>query len=251
MAKKKHDPQAKAKRQKVIVAVGGVILLGLLAFQLPRTLKLLHPSSATASSSAPAAAPATPGVVPSAGVSVTGTAAATSADGITDPGSAVTPQSGQLLAFSRFHTKDPFSQQVNLDCAAGQSASADCSTGSGTVTGPGSGGTGSSGSGPGGGTGSTGTGSIGPGGVAQPPVKPTTALISVNGANETVNVGSQFPAASPVFVLVSLTRTSARIGIADGSLQGGGTATLKKGKTLTLMNTSDGTKYVLRLVSVA
>ncbi len=54
-----------------------------------------------------------------------------------------------------------------------------------------------------------------------------------------------------MFVLVSLTKTSARIGIAGGSLQGGGTATLKKGKTLTLMNTSDGTKYVLRLVSVA
>jgi hypothetical protein len=245
MAKKKHDPQAKAKRQKVIAAVGGVILLGLLAFQLPRTMKLLHQSNATASS-APATAPATPGVAPAVGVSVTGTAAATSADGITDPGSAVTPQSGQLLAFSRFHTKDPFSQQINLDCVAGQSTSADCGSGSGSGSGSGTGTGSGSGSGSGGGTGST-----GPGGVAQPPAKPSTALISVNGATETVSVGAQFPAASPVFVLVSLTKTSAKIGIAGGSLQGGGTAILKKGKTLTLMNTSDGTRYVLRLVSVA
>jgi hypothetical protein len=38
-------------------------------------------------------------------------------------------------------------------------------------------------------------------------------------------------------VLVSLTRSSREIAIAGGSLQGGGTATLKKGRTLTLMNT--------------
>jgi hypothetical protein len=63
-------------------------------------------------------------------------------------------------------------------------------------------------------------------------------------------VGADFPVASPVFVLVSLTKSSAKIAIAGGSLQGGGTATLKKGRPLTLMNTSDGTRYVLRLVSV-
>jgi len=245
MAKKKHDPQAKAKRQKVIAAVGGVILLGLLAFQLPRTLKLLHQSSATASSSPPATAPATPGVTPVGGVSVTGTAAATSADGITDPGSAVTPQSGQLLAFSRFHTKDPFSQQLNLDCAASQGVGCGSPSGGGTTGGKGSTGTGATG-------GTGGTGTVRPPSPSnQPPAHPTSAVISVNGSSETVNVGSQFPVSSPVFVLVSVTRTSAKIGIADGTLQGGGTAILKKGKPLTLMNTSDGTRYVLRLVSVA
>ena len=41
MAKKKFDPKAKAKRQKMIAAVGGVLLLGLLAFQVPRTMKML------------------------------------------------------------------------------------------------------------------------------------------------------------------------------------------------------------------
>src|SRR5690349_3934919 len=131
MAKKKHDPQAKAKRQKMIVAVGGVILLGLLAFQLPRTLKLLHQSNASASASQPAPAVTTPAVTPAAaGASVTGTgtAAATSVDGLTDPGTAVAPQSGQLLAFSRFRSKDPFAQQLKLDCATGQG----CDSGSGS-----------------------------------------------------------------------------------------------------------------------
>ena len=144
MAKKKHDPQAKAKRQKMIAAVGGVILLGLLAFQLPRTLKLLHPSSATASASQAAPAPTIPAATPVGGAAATsGTAAATSADGLTDPGTAISPQSGQLLAFSRFRSKDPFVQQLKLDCATGQGG--DCSTGSGstsTGSGPGHGGSG-------------------------------------------------------------------------------------------------------------
>ena len=42
-----------------------------------------------------------------------------------------------------------------------------------------------------------------------------------------------------------------KIGIAGGSLAGGGqTVTLAKGKTLTLMNTADGTKYALQLVGL-
>ena len=171
MAKKKHDPQAKAKRQKVIAAVGGVILLGLLAFQLPRTLKLLHPSNATASASQAAPAPTIPAATPVAGATATsGTAAATSADGLTDPGTAVSPQSGQLLAFSRFRSKDPFAQQLKLDCATGQGG--DCSSGSGstsTGSGPGQGGSG-------GATGATGSSGVTqPPGSGSPPAKPTSA----------------------------------------------------------------------------
>jgi hypothetical protein len=76
--------------------------------------------------------------------------------------------------------------------------------------------------------------------------------MSVNGAPESVQVGGQFPAASPVFKLVSLTRTSAKVAIAGGTLQSGApTVTLAKNKAVTLLNTSDGTRYVLRLVSVS
>ena len=43
MAAKKVDPvKAKAKRQKIIAIVGAVILLGLLAFQVPRVMKQLR-----------------------------------------------------------------------------------------------------------------------------------------------------------------------------------------------------------------
>ena len=44
---------------------------------------------------------------------------------------------------------------------------------------------------------------------------------------------------------------SVKIGIAGGSFESGGaTVTLQKNKPLTLMNTADGTRYVLRLISI-
>jgi hypothetical protein len=82
-------------------------------------------------------------------------------------------------------------------------------------------------------------------------LKPQAATISVNGAATTVTVGSLFPAGSPVFTLVSLTTSGARIGIAGGSYESGATTVvLKKGKTVTLVNTADGARYALRLVAV-
>ena len=150
------------------------------------------------------------------------------------------PQSGQLLAFSRFRSKDPFSQQLDLNCASGDGQG--CPSSSGTTSG--------------GGTkppvkpsAQNGTLTVTPskGGAA----KPTSAVISVNGASQTVRVGASFPASAPTFKLVSVTKASAQVGIAGGSLASGNqTVTLRLGKQLTLMNTADGTRYVLRLVSV-
>jgi hypothetical protein len=80
---------------------------------------------------------------------------------------------------------------------------------------------------------------------------PTTASISVNGVAETLSVGVDFPVAAPIFHLVALTATSAKIAIVGGSYaDGAATITLKKGKTLTLENTSDGSRYVLRLIAL-
>ncbi|TML56506.1 MAG: hypothetical protein E6G15_00520 [Actinobacteria bacterium] len=240
MAKKKFDPQAKAKRQKIFAAVGGVLLLGLLAFQVPRTLKLLHQSNATASSSqtSSATAPATtqPIAPPSlGGGNATAGTSTTTADGLSDPNGAVTPQAGQLTALGRFQSKDPFAQQMDATCGASGPA---CSSG------------GSKGGTQGGARGATGPTGTGTG--TQPPVKATVAVISVNGSSETVQVGARFPLSNPTFVLVSLTAKTAKVGIANGSLAGSKqTVMLKKNVPLTLMNTADGTRYVLRLVAVS
>jgi hypothetical protein len=241
---KKIDLQAKAKRQKIIAAVGGVVLLALLAYQVPKTLKLLHGSSASAS---PPPASTTPASTPGSSVAATASSGGATSDGLSDPGLAPGAQSGQLLGFSRFRSKDPFAQQVNASCTDSSGSETTCTGGS-------TGGTGSTGgAGPRTGPGSPpSSGAATPPQPQPPPAAATSARISVNGVAETVSVGGQFPASSPTFRLVSLTRTSAKIGIAGGSLDGAKqTVTLKLNTPVTLMNTADGTRYVLRLLSVS
>ena len=242
---KKIDPQAKAKRQKITAAALGVLLLGVLAFQLPRTLKMLHQSSASASPAATTtAATGATGTTGALAVAATGSTSGSGStgDGLTDPGVLPAPQSGQLLAFSRFRSKDPFTQQIGAECASDSGSTGGC--GSAGTTQPSGGATPTKTAGK--------KTSIPPsttGGVTA--VKPTSAEISVNGTNESVAVGAKFPASNPTFVLVLLTKSTAKIGIAGGSLEGSRqTVTLKKGVALTLMNTADGTRYVLRLVSI-
>src|SRR5213594_4256827 len=109
---KKVDPKAKAKRQKIIAAVGGVLLLGLLAFQVPRTMKMLNQKGADSTSSATSATAASAGT-PSLGSGTASAASVTSGDGLGDPDAVPTPQSGQLIVFGRFRSKDPFAQQIS------------------------------------------------------------------------------------------------------------------------------------------
>jgi hypothetical protein len=85
-----------------------------------------------------------------------------------------------------------------------------------------------------------------------PPPKPISAKIEVNGVAEDVTIGDAFPKAQPLFRLISIKDGVARVGISGGTLQGSSqTVPLVQGKTLTLMNTADGMRYVLKLVSVA
>ncbi len=78
-----------------------------------------------------------------------------------------------------------------------------------------------------------------------------SAVISVNGVQETVAAGGEFPKDSPVFRLAKVVGGEAKIGIAGGALASGSpTVTLRKGKVVTLVNTADGTRYELKLVSV-
>jgi hypothetical protein len=254
---KKFDPKAKAKKQKVYAAIGGVLLLGLLAFQVPRTMKMLHPPSANESAaSTPAVTTPTSGPIaaPSlSGGNATAVSAGGSGDSLADPDAVPLPQSGQLLAFGRFRTKDPFAQQLRLDCASSgstgagsacPSTSAPAGAGAALKT------TAAASSKTTAATGSSGASKHN----SVPPAHATltTAVISVNGDPQSVKVGSQFPTSDPAFALISVTATTAKIGIAGGSFESGSqTVTLKKNKQLTLMNTADGTRYVLRLLSVS
>ena len=242
MAKKKIDPKAKAKRQKVMAAVGGVLLLVMLAIQVPRTMKLMNSQSQIADTSTPSSSTTASGTQPLAPPSLDGSSAgstspggsaatATSSDGISDPTAPLPADAGQLVSFSHFKSKDPFKQQLSVGPTASSSppAAPSVRAGAGLTT-------------------------AGANETKAPVsnVKPTTATISVNGNNNSVTVGAAFPAGAPVFTLVSLTGAMAKIGIATGSYESGAaTVSLKKGKTVTLQNTADGARYTLRLVSTA
>jgi hypothetical protein len=249
MAKKIDALKAKQKRQKTIAIVGGVLLLALLAFQVPRVMKQLNkkPPAPVASVSTTTAAPPS-GAPTLAAPTLSGpqqtasaTPAVSSGDGVTTADGPPPAQDGQLASFSRFASKDPFAQQLSEDSATSSPAPvAGKSNSSGGSSAP-SGATGSSG------------GSVPSSGGSQP--APGNAVISVNGTLLAVTVGTDFPAASatdptvqPLFHLVSLTAHSAKVSIVGGSYSSGApTVMLRENKPVTLMNTADGTRYKLIL----
>jgi hypothetical protein len=232
----KFDPKAKAKKQKIVAAVLGVVLLGVLAWQVPSLMKTLNkkppPSGAPAPAPAPAPVPgATGAVVPPA----TGTPVATSVSTgtLVDSDPAAQPAGGQLLTFDRFASKDPFAQQLGTPAASAAAAAGKAAWKPAPAPIP-----------------PPPRAAKTP--AAKTPAAVTSARISVNGAPEQVGVGVSFPKADPLFVLVTLTPTTAKVGISEGTLDTGSpTVTLKKGKKLTLQNTVDGARYELLLVSTS
>jgi hypothetical protein len=237
-ARKVTAAHAKAARQKKIVIGGSVLLAVILVIQVPRMMKQLNGSATTA---APAPA-VTPPPIPTPGATSVGAVPVSAAQANT-----------KLVSFEHFGSKDPFIQQVSASDAASPSSGAKPAK---SAT--------SSSSGSGGGSGSTsGSGSTASASIQQtsfkvdsgsnPPAEAEgNATIQINGKSQRVAAGKTFPQADPVFQLVSVTTGSAEIAIAGGSLKGGGkTITLSKGTPLTLLNTADGKRYKLLLVSTS
>ena len=230
------DPKAKAKRQKIIAAVGGVILIGLLAWRVPPMIALMNKKPPPPAVVAPAPVVPTPGAPVSPSIPPVG--APDSGDlADSDPAPAAGP--GQLVSFGRFLSKDPFVPQAGKRCADDSGAAIPC-------TGP------ATGSGP-----SPKAPIKAPEPELSQPTAPTTkhsgrtsAKVSVDGATESVALNATFPAADPVFKLVSVSATSAKVAIDGGTYATGASSiTLRKGQAVTLVNTADGTRYRVVLVS--
>ena len=244
MARKNVADAAKAKaekQKKIVIALGCVLALAM-AYAVHTMMgmskggagskpQVAAATTTPSSPTAPVAAP-TPSALPSApslsgAVAPTGSTASGAVS--TQLVNAVQPSAGagQLQSFSLFESKDPFN-----------------------ASGPGSPATLSSPSSSSGGSSSSGSGSSKPPKTppAPPAAPPTSAVISVNGVAESVTTGSSFPAASPMFQLVSLTSSSARVAVSGGSYASGAqTLTLKVSRAVTLVNTADGTRYTLTL----
>jgi hypothetical protein len=240
--------ERRVRRQKIFIAVGSVALLGILGFELPKVLggKNGNQAAITTSSAASAPGAAAAPVVP--------------AGQLPSDRVVVVRDSTQLISFGLFKSKDPFVQQLTTSASttpatpppappppAGTTPTTSPEAappvllvplGTPGSTNP------SSPSSP-----STVPGTTTPSTPAPPPV-PTEALIATNGVCERVAVKGTFPATENIFRLVSVAKDgkSVQVGIVGGSFDSGQpTATLKQGDKLTLVNTADGTRYVIEL----
>jgi hypothetical protein len=221
-----EERAARERKQKIFLVVGGLFLVALLAFQLPKLL---------GGSSSPEAAATTATTEPGQAspiASATSTAtAANAANGIVTPpsGSSSVPRTAKLTSFTVFRPKDPFVQQVKtgIPITGGPASEAPAKTGA-------------KGEKPT--TFSTGGAKV-----------QSATIVVVNGVRQVLEPGTKFPASDPLFVLVAEKpgSKSVVIGIAGGAYSGGGKTTkLKVGKPLTLVNTATGARYKISLVSV-
>ena len=216
---------ARERKQKMFVVVGGILLLALIAFQLPR---ILGGSSSTAE---PAAE--TPTVGDSADTAAVPPTSAPTQVALRDTDRPLAVGPGKLRSFSVFGSKDPFVQQVAAPSPSGGStgnpggASEKEETAKAPVQSEGF--------------------TMGEKAVA------AVTVISVNGTRQPLVPGAAFPASDPVFVLVA-EQSEAKtvvIGVAGGAYASGAKTTkLRVGKPLVLVNTTTGARYRLVLVAV-
>lgn len=255
MAKKKISPaQAKAAKQKKLAIALGVVFLVVAAIQGPRMLKTLKgPATPVAATPEPAPASQPTGSTtasPAPAVPNAGAPADAGQPAVLASGEQPAAGSGQLLSFELFESKDPFTQQVDPAAASSQGAAASAPQPEPTAPDAGETPTNGGSAVPG----ATGGGGETPATPFAPAAEPAAATtISVNGVAGEAEVGKEFPADDPIFVLVSTAAggKSVKIGIAGGSYADGQQAiTLKLGKPVTLQNTADGTRYELILKTV-
>jgi hypothetical protein len=249
--------ERKVKRQKQILAVASVILLAIVGFQLTKVL----------GSGSDPAAPAVLSTSPSLPSSPLAEAPAKLPD--TDR-VVIQHDSDQLLSFGLFRSKDPFVQQLSSSSSPPLSSPARTTpvptivaprvaprstigpgltptTTTTTTTAP---------------TSTVPSPSTTPATPASPvttspsttpsapATSPTSVLVSTNGVCQTVALNGTFPANEDIFRVVSIAPDgkSIKIGVVGGAYDSGqATATLKLGDKLTLVNTADGTRYVIAL----
>ena len=253
MAPRKPSPaQIRDRRARIAVIVLGCVLLIVGAIQGPKVLKLLKGPSAAA----PPVASPTPGA------STTGTPSTPGAPGTSPvaftPGAPLSTSAvgnGQLDGFSLLAPKDPFQSQTPAADASGTLAAtpvatkprppAATTTTATTATA----------------TTTTATTPATTQPVATAPVVGATVttplapsgvrvgLVSMNGLRQVVPVDGKFPLAKPMFQIVALGARHVRLGLVTGSFADGSrTLTLWRSHKLTLLDRSDGTRYVIQFV---
>jgi len=229
------NAKAKEKKQKIILGVAGVLLLGLVAIQGPKFMKLVKGSSPAATATTTASS----------------TTSSTTAVVSTSAHSSLAASSDKLSSLRLFRAKDPFAPLVSDTAAAAPApastpapapaptpAPAPAPTPAPVVTlSP------ATASGPLFGT-------VAPVSKGSKSKSLPTARIVLNGKPAQIALGKTFPASRPVFRLAGVLPGSISIALADGSLADGSSALkLRNGQSTTLMNTADRHRYTIKLVA--
>jgi hypothetical protein len=204
--------QAKEAKQKKFLLLLVPVFLGLVVWQGPKSYKALTGGAAPPPPPpVTTTTPVTTPTTPTTAPTGVGVSAAPGGSGLNETDPLVSPLEGQLVSFSRFESKDPFGGLEQAE----ETTTTTTPTDGGAVTG-------------------------------------ARAAVSVNGSSEDVAVGDEFPAGDPAFRLVSVTSRAAKIGLVSGSFSTGSeTIEIAVGETLILIAETDGTRYVVRLESVA
>ena len=224
------------RRKKIFVIAGSVVLVLVLAYEIPSTLKRLHPSAP-----ATAAAPAQ--------------TTTTAADAMKNASGVPTARQRRQLAHLKAH--DPFAPLIRGTIGGGGAATPNAPSSSPPPAGGGATGSASKAPPQPKDTSTATTTTQGPIGFTAPNatpvvpvVAPAAAIIWVNGKAQTVGLKQVFPLKAPAFVLVAIDRKTMKIRVAGGSFTGGrGVITLQRGKTVTLVNTTTGVRYVIRFAT--
>ena len=226
--------EAKDRRAKTM-AIGGAVLLAIvLAWEIPHFLGGKKSATPAATTTAAASVDSTTPGTTTPGTTATGTPASATPASTPSPkltSSDMPPRrsKGQLASFSTFASKDPFVQQLTAQTGTGST-----DTSSSTAT----------------------TSTTAASRDKKPMLTARTLAhsgavrISVNGRPESVGVGASFPSSNPMFKLVSVSRGSVKIGIADGSYSSGAqTVSLRLNAPITLVDSTNGVRYKLQLLA--
>lgn len=246
---KRVDPiKQREKRAKIAAAIGGVLFLAVAAYEVPTIMKSLNQKPPPGANATDAGNRNPDGSIPLPNVAATASTGLTGKGELADTDVPPPSQSGQLVSFSVFQTKNPFIPQVTVSSpTSGSTAPAPTTankpgadvpptqtttTPTQTTTTP------------------TTTTSVVPTSTTPVAAPPPTVAISVNGVVSHVAEQETFPTSAPVFRLVSFDATSAQIGIVGGSYATGDqTLTLQLNQPVTLENQTDGKRYTVDLVS--
>jgi hypothetical protein len=247
MARKTTDTKAKAKKQKIILGAGGVILLALLAFQLPKLMKGTASPNSSAATTVPVAG-STEGVsAPSGGSLASSTP---SGDELR-----FTASVEQISSFTRFKAVDPFKPRVSVAPATSPSTTrptpkaveVPTTTSSNPAQGP------LFGTVDGGALPVTNASAPSNGATTKTSAKThalPSATLMFNGKRLHVVLGQAFPKANPVFRLAGIQSGSISIGLVKGGLaDGSAVITLASRHPVTLVNTVDNLRYRMVLLT--